>query len=247
MKVLEKRKEDTLKKQKSTRIWEFDFLRGIAFLLMVWDHVIYDLGAFFSVDTSRMGFFENGIGNISAFLFITLCGVSATLGKHNLKHSAQLLGLSLAITAATAVFDYFTNSGSLILFGILHFLCIGTFAAHFLKKLPIWALSILGIISYCLGKYFETIRVNCVFLFPLGLMSQDFYSADYFPVFPFLAYVILGVIIGKSVYKNKHSLFSFEPKRNSIGFLGRHTLFLYFAHQPLVLGILWVLFYILKH
>lgn len=185
MNILEKRKDIAEKKPKSSRIWEIDFLRGIALILMLWDHVIYDLGSFFSVDTSHLGFFENGIGKISAFMFITLCGVSATLGKNNLKHSARLLCLSLGVTAATAIFGYFTNNKSIILFGILHFLCVGIFAAHFLKRLPIWVLGIIGIASFLLGEYFASIKVSSPYLFAFGLVSDNFYSADFFPVFPF--------------------------------------------------------------
>ncbi len=199
---------------KKSRIWELDFLKGIALIFMVWDHFVYDLYGFFGFDTSGFGFFEEGIGRISAFLFMVLCGVSLTLGKHNLKRGAIVFSLGLALTLFTFIFDKITNSESLILFGILHFLGLAMIIGHFLKKLPLPLLAVLCIVCFGLGVYFESITVKLPFLFPFGLMTGSFYSSDYFPLFPNLAYVILGIILGKTVYKNKKSLFKFEPKKS---------------------------------
>lgn len=242
--VVEEKLKNRTEESVGGRITELDFLKGIALIFMVFDHVVYDLGAFFSVDTSVLGVFENGVGHISAVIFMTVCGISVTLGKHNLKHSFRLFCLSSALTAITVIFDSFTNSGSSIYFGILHFLCVAMFLGHYLKRLPVWLLAVMSVGSYALGRYFLTLTVKSSLLFPFGLMSDGFYSADYFPVFPNIAFVILGIIIGKTVYKNKKSLVTFKPKRQPISFLGRHTLILYFLHQPLVLGILYVLSFV---
>ncbi|MFH0993386.1 MAG: heparan-alpha-glucosaminide N-acetyltransferase domain-containing protein, partial [bacterium] len=34
---------DRMEKQGSNRIWEIDFLRGFSIIMMVWDHLMYDL------------------------------------------------------------------------------------------------------------------------------------------------------------------------------------------------------------
>lgn len=222
------------------RIRELDFLKGIALLFMVWDHIVYDLSDFFGFDVSSLGFFKEGIGFISSVIFMTTCGISLTLGRHNIKHGAEVFSLGMALTLFTLIFDKITGEESLILFGILHFLGLAMIIGHFVKKLPLWAVALLAVCAFTVGAYFEKITVTVPFLFPIGLMTKDFYSSDYFPLLPNLGYVFIGIIFGRVLYKEKKSLVKFIPEKSVMCFLGRHTLFLYFAHQPVVFGVIYI-------
>lgn len=234
--------ESTIQKSPlKKRIWELDFLKGVALIFMIWDHIIFDLYGFFGFDVSSLGFFKEGIGVISSLIFMTVCGISLTLGKHNLKHGLLVFSLSLALTLFTFVFDIITDSGSLILFGILHFLGLSMIIGHFAKKLPVFVLGVFSALLFFLGFYFRTLTVSLPFLFPFGLTTSTFFSSDYFPIFPNLGYVFLGIIIGKTVYKNKKSIFNFSPKKSLMCFLGKHTLVLYFAHQPVIYFLIFVI------
>lgn len=222
------------------RIPELDFLKGIALIFMVWDHIVYDLYGFFGFDVSFPDFFKEGIGAISAVIFMTVCGVSVTLGRHNIKHGIQVFSLGMALTLFTFIFDKITGEESIILFGILHFLGLAMIIGHFVKKLPVPVVALLAMCAFAVGAYFEKITVSAPFLFPLGLMTDSFYSSDYFPLLPNIGYVFIGVIIGRLIYKNKKSLLNFRPKKSILCFLGRHTLVLYFAHQPVVFGVIFI-------
>lgn len=83
-------------------------------------------------------------------------------------------------------------------------------------------------------------------------------SGDYFPLFPYLTYFLIGILIGKTVYKNKESLFNYDPSIYSIKrikkgeninypktiltnifinpfcFVGRHTIWVYLFHIPVI-------------
>lgn len=230
----------------SKRIWELDFLKGTALLFMIFDHVVYDLGAFFSRNTSSLGFFKEGIGQIAAVIFMTVSAVSVTLGKRNLRHSLIVGSAAVFLTAFTFAFDKVTGSSTIIWFGILHFLALSMLIGHFAKKLPKALLLILSVCSFALGKYFLSLSVSMPYLCFLGLCSPDFYSSDFFPLFPNLAYTFLGLFIGKSIYKEKTSVFARHPKTKAINFLGRHTLIIYLVHQPVVLGVLYAIDFVLK-
>ena len=57
------------------------------------------------------------------------------------------------------------------------------------KRLPPWALALLGVAFVALGVWFDTLTVSARFLFPLGLKFDGCYSGDYFPsasLFPLL-------------------------------------------------------------
>ena len=173
---------------------------------------------------------------------MTVCGISATLGKKNIQNGLKILALATALSLVTAVFDRITGSEICIKFGILHFLAFAMIISYVSKKLPFPVLILLAAASYALGKYFLSIYVNSPFLFPLGLRTVLFFSGDYYPLFPNLCYIFLGNAAGKMVYKEKNSLFKkqvriFEP----LNFLGRHTLVLYFVHQPILILVLLII------
>ena len=236
--------EQTLSAASKGRIWELDLLKGLAFLMMVWDHAVYDLDSLFGVPMDRLGVFKEGVGVVCAVIFTTVCGISVTLGKHNLKHGFRLLALALALTAGTLTVDHFMDLGVTIWFGILHFLGTAMLLGHFIKRLPNAVIAFLGAGCFALGVWFGTLTVSVPFLFPIGLCAKGFTSADFYPLFPHLGYVCVGILLGKTLYRERRSLLPGKeetPAVRPLCFLGRHTLFLYFAHQPVVIGVLYLL------
>ena len=233
-KLIEK---ERLKSQ--SRIWELDFLKGIALILMIITHLFFDLSEFFSVDVSSFGSFPSAVGKISAIIFMTVCGVSATIGKRNVQNGFRLLALATALSLVTAIFDRITGSEICIKFGILHFLAFAMIVSYFSKKLPVPVLVLLSFASFLLGKCFLSRFVNFPLLFPFGLRTREFFSGDYYPLFPNLSYIFFGNAVGKMLYKEKKSVFKKSVKGFDVfNFLGRNTLVLYFIHQPILILIL---------
>lgn len=228
------------------RIWELDLLKGLAFLFMAWDHTVFDLSDFFGVDVSALGVFKEGIGYVSAGIFMTVCGISVTLGKRNLKHGSIVFGLGMALTLGTWIAQLVSGMQIIICFGILHFLGLSMVIGHFAKKLPNTVIALFAIASAALGIWFETLTVSAPFLFPFGLCTADFYSSDFFPLFPNLAFTFAGIIIGKLLYKEKRRRIPFAPKKSILCLMGRHTLLLYFVHQPVIIAVLYLIFLIIR-
>ena len=115
------------------------------------------------------------------------------------------------------------------------------------KKLPHWALALIGLIFVILGFWMETVRVEAIWLFPLGLRSGTvFTGSDFFPLFPGFGWFLLGAALGKSVYRKKQSLL---PKVRStvfplqfLGFVGKQSLIIYMVHQPVLYAITYLCF-----
>ena len=73
-------------------------------------------------------------------------------------------------------------------------------------------------------------------------------SADYQPIFPYVAWMLIGAAIGPMLYRNKKSLIPqlgkydwYEP----VNFWGRSAMWVYVAHQiviGLILGLISVIF-----
>jgi uncharacterized membrane protein len=107
-----------------------------------------------------------------------------------------------------------------------------------LKRLPTWVLGFLGVALIALGFWFQGFRVEATWLFPLGLLHRDFTSSDYFPLFPHLGFFLLGSVLGRTLYRNRQTLFPRvnpqTPVLGFLGFCGRQSLFIYLLHQPIL-------------
>ena len=237
------------------RIWEIDFLRGLAIILMVGYHLLFDLGEFrgikrflgFSTDLSSAVW--TAAQYFFAGLFVVLSGTSSTLSRNNVRRGLRLLAVALALTLGTyliAVWLHFFDPADTIIFGILHCLAVSMllYGAVF-KKVSAAANALCGAAVMGLaallpivGKAFS-IRSN--WLIPFGLPSQSFSSLDYFPLIPWFGVFLIGVALGKSVYASKKSLLPWRIPRKFVNFAGRHSLIIYLVHQPVIMGVLYLL------
>ena len=208
---------------------------------MIFDHAVFDLDEFFGVKADSLGFFKEGIGFAAAWIFMTVCGVSATIGMRNIKRGAIVFSLGMVLSIGTLISDALFGTEIVICFGILHFLGLAMIISHFVKRLPVWAIALLSVLCAATGAAFERITVSFPFLFPFGLCASGFYSSDFFPLFPNLCFPFAGICVGRLLYREKKSLFRFPFKHSLICMLGRNTLLLYFLHQPVIIGILFLI------
>ncbi len=106
------------------------------------------------------------------------------------------------------------------------------------KKAPVWLLLVLGIAMVAAGTYVKDVRVEGMWLIPLGFMPRGFVSSDYFPLFPNMGFFLLGAVMGKTVYRRKQSLLPGVKQTNwivgSLSFVGRNSLQIYMLHQPVL-------------
>jgi uncharacterized membrane protein len=76
---------------------------------------------------------------------------------------------------------------------------------------------------------------------PLGLPWKRFSSSDYFPLLPNLGYFLLGSVIGRTAYRKKETLLPMVNPKNPLicvlSFCGKHSLWIYLLHQPILAGI----------
>lgn len=117
----------------SNRYLFLDIIRGIAVILMILYHIIFDLNVLYGIRgiDALKGFWYYE-GRISAILFIGISGVSTAIlfNKYdpkkaiqkNIKRAIKILFWALCITAIT----FFIQPDMTIHFGILHFIALST-------------------------------------------------------------------------------------------------------------------------
>ena len=226
------------------RIWELDAFRGLCVLGMVAVHFVYDLVDLYKLIAWEYPDWFSFIKNWGGVLFLLISGISATLGSRSVRRGIIVFAFGMVVTAVTYGMYYFGFAwiGIIIYFGVLQ--CLGTCMILWpiFKKLPWWALAIIGTAFVALGFWMAAQPgADVKYLMPLGLPWKNFYSSDYFPIFPNLGYFLLGAALGKTLYRSKQTLL---PKVNAgnpilrfLQFTGRHSLEVYILHQPVLSGI----------
>ena len=215
------------------RIPELDFFRGFCILAMIAVHFIYDLTEIYRIFPSYPSavLFLKNWGAVAFFL---LSGICATLGRSSLRRGLAVLSCGALVSAVTVA------AGSPVRFGVLH--CLGSCMLLWVwfRKLPQTALLCLALASIATGAVFERFPVSVPFLYPLGLISSDFSSADFFPLFPYFGFFLAGACLGHRFYTARRSLLprlSFTGNASRVfQFCGRHSLLLYLLHQPVLLA-----------
>lgn len=237
------------------RFWEVDFLRGIAIIMMVIYHLIYNLSYFGVYNIKANSGFWLYFARTTAIIFISLVGVSLTLSfskatKTSLKEKKLFLrylsrGLrifswGLIITLVTWVF---LREGYVV-FGILHLIGISIILAYPFLRFPSWNL-LIGILLIFLGLYLKGLTFNFYWLVWLGFKPAYFYTVDYFPLLPWFGVILVGLFFGNLFYPDysrKFYLHDFSDFSiiKSFCFLGKHSLFIYLIHQPLIIVFLYL-------
>lgn len=227
------------------RFWEIDFLRGIAIIMMVMFHFLWDLNHFYNFDISVSKGFWNVFQITTASLFLFLVGVSLTISNTNnnagyikyLKRGLKIFSFGLIITVVTK----FIFPDSFVVFGILHLIGVSIIISYIFRKFRYLNL-LFGIGFVVVGALLKDYAVNFDWLFFLGLYSNRFYSLDYFPIFPWFGVILIGMFFGNVLYSTNKRNFklknSSENKAvNFVCFLGKKSLIIYLLHQIVLYGI----------
>ncbi len=232
------------------RFFEIDALRGIAVIAMIAFHAAFDLNFFagYRLPLYSGAFFV--LGRFAAVAFLLLVGLSLTISYNRVKsekkgielfkkflfRGAKIFCLGLVITAAT----WLLFPSSFIAFGVLHLIGAAIILAFpFIgkKKTSLFA----GVALIALGLWLQQFSFPFAWLLWLGFSPGNFYTFDYFPLLPWFGVVLLGVFAGNALYPNAKRRFRVPDfsKNNVVQFfcfLGRHSLIIYFLHQPLLVA-----------
>jgi uncharacterized membrane protein len=219
------------------RIELIDALRGLAVILMVIHHALYDAVTFLG---APQVFFFNPVFNflhyVFAGLFILLSGVSSRFSHSNIKRGLRVIAIALAITLVTYLIgmpDYF---------GILHLLgfCMVFYGLtwKFWERLPRVSAPIVYIALLVLSALAVTyIKTDMSFLWMFGWTYPGFFSSDYFPIFPWVFLFLLGTWAGKYIIENRLPGWFYDTKVPVLPAVGRKALLIYVLHQPVLYGI----------
>ncbi len=205
-----------------------------------------------------------------AGMFLFACGVSTVLSRNNLKRALVLCLWSLLLSLGSFLLTDLLGTNVFIGWGILHIMAFSILCYSLIEILcrkafhrEVPALLCLGIgilvylfglllragfvgpawpVLYVRGTLLEWLEVNpLAFLYSaLGYYGN---SVDWWPIFPYLGVIFIGIAFGKGLYaEKKESRLPFLGKKafKPLLFLGGHTIWVYLLHQPVIIVVLYL-------
>jgi len=235
-------------KQNRQRIILIDLLRGLAIALMFIYHFCFDLNYFgyvsfrFNSDPFWLHFRA-----LIVSLFLGVVGFSLYLahqGRWNRQTWLKRFGLLVLASLAVSVSSYLMYPESFIFFGILHFIALASLLGLLFLRLGYLNL-VIGPIILLIGNHYSHAFFNQPAWQWFGLMTHGPSTEDYVPLFPWFGMVLIG--LGLAFWtKNNQTLSRVLHWQNqhalvtTLTFAGRHSLLIYLLHQPVFLGLLYL-------
>ncbi len=226
---------------------------------MVLYHAFFHMGSTFGIYAgARLFDFFMPVQPFFAGIFIFISGISSRLSHNNTKRGARLLLIAAALTVVTVWVAPLLGFEDLeIWFGILHLLSFSMLFFSLLRPVldriaPHWGILLCALlyaftaeIGSGLLHYGELIVFHLPeklfesnFLFPFGIYSDTFFSADYFPIFPNVFLFLAGSFAGVYAASGRFPREMYKKRVPFFAFVGRHALVIYICHQVVIIGIL---------
>ena len=241
---------------KQKRYGILDVIRGMALFHMIAYHGIWDLVYLYGQNWSWYRGLPGYIWQqCICWTFILLSGFCHSLGKHPFRRGITVFGAGALLTVVTL----FIIPENRVVFGILTFLGSSMILfvplAPLLKKIsPLWGL------LFCMLLFFITRNINQGFLgfenwnflrLPrifysnffttfFGFPSDNFYSTDYFSLFPWIFLYASGYFLYGFCKKHDLLQYFYLKNHNFLEFMGKHSLEIYLIHQPILYGLFFV-------
>lgn len=220
-----------------------DLARTAALVAMVAYHFTYDLDLFGFVPrgTSTSGWFW-WHARLTAGSFIFLAGLSLWLAHgQGIRWAAFLrrLGIILAAALAVTVVTHFALPGLTVFYGILHSIALSSVLALAVLRLPVLITLSIAAAVFWLPYIWTSPAFNGALVWT-GLGTIRPITADFLPLFPWLAPMLAGVATGRALQhfaRWRWLDWPQTPLLRRLAWPGQHSLGVYLIHQPILIGL----------
>lgn len=235
-----------------------DILRGLVLLSMLAYHTSWDMVYIFG---QNWDWFKSNPAYIwqqsICWSFILLSGFCWSFGRKKWKRGVTVFGAGVVISLVTLIF----MPENRVLFGVLTLL-----GSSMLFMLPLETVlrkvnPYIGLVcAFFLFLYAKDISLGhlgwrklgyitlpnewyCnLFSAYLGLPADSFFSTDYFGIFPWFFLFVTGYFIYRVFEKKQWMDLLKVGSVKPLEILGKNSLLVYMVHQPLVYGVLMVVY-----
>jgi uncharacterized membrane protein len=226
------------------RVPGIDALRGGALCLMFVYHFSFDLRFYRVIDAD----FENdpfwlAFRALIVTSFMSLVGMSLVLADRagaSRAHYWRRIGIIAACAVAASIGSVLLFPRTFIYFGILHCIAVASILARPFVRRPLLAL-VIGIAMITVGLAVALPSFDARALSWIGFTTRKPATEDYVPLAPWCGVVFVGIALGGALARlSWRPLAPLAAAPHWLRWLGRHSLAVYMVHQPILLGMLWL-------
>ena len=249
-----------MEQKESVRYHLLDELRGLDLISMMLYHGMWDVVFIFGIFQAWYIGLPGHLWQQSiCWVFILLSGFCLPMGHHPFKRGGIVFGAGALVTAVTLLF----MPEDVVWFGVLTLLGSAMLLTAALELLLRRIPPLVGVVVSAVLFWMTYPTMNGFWNLPggplllpralyanyltayLGFMPKIFFSTDYFPLLPWLFLFWVGYFLHYLVGRNR-----MEPLCRSVcpplGWMGRHSLIIYLLHQPVILGVLTLFFWLVR-
>ena len=177
-----------------------------------------------------------------------LSGVSLAMAHQASPHWRAFWRRILTIAAAAALVSaatFWVAPTAPIFFGILHCILAASLLGGLLLRAPPAAALVVGAILIVAPFVYTSPDFNSAGLVWLGLGAQDPSTLDWRPLAPWAGVTLVGMGLARFALPALRATLLAQWRANSVVtralcFAGRHSLAIYLTHQPVLLGLVFV-------
>jgi len=229
---------------KTTRLPAIDIARGVALIGMVVFHFTFDLELYGWIAPGTVGQLGwMSFARLIAGSFVFLAGVSLVLAHGTgIRWRSFRRGTSLVAAAAlvVSVATYVSMPHMFVFFGILHIIAVSRMLGLAFLRVPALALVALGLAIWVAPYLISFDLFNPRTLAWIGFSSAVPLSMDLEPIFPWFGPFLLGMAAAKRMRPALSASHNSGSVGRGLAWAGRHSLWIYLIHQPLLMGGLWL-------
>lgn len=242
------------------RIALLDELRGFCVLCMVFYHAFIFMYEQYDIQFGYDAYtFFLPVQPYVSCMFIFICGICCRLSHSNLKRGLKLAVFAIALNfISIIVLPKMGFENTEIWWGVLDFFTVAILSFALLdkpiRKVP-WVLGFaLMIVFFWLFRFWLTAGTISVWgdvawklpakafeqkwLFPIGIQHPEFFSADYFPMIPYVFVFYMGAFLGDPVSNGKVPAFAYPVHSKILSWLGQKCFLIYLLELPIIFLVL---------
>ena len=226
---------------------------------------VYNSGLFKWLFELSEVYYDGSLRGVTHDVFVTMfvltSGISCSFSRSNGKRALKMMVFAILLSAATYAISAIMKTRLTIYFNVIHVVALSVTLyagiewvwAHCTKN---WQKNIFGVIMFAItmtalivgscAKDMSTHWTNVIFgesEWRTSITIKFRSGSDYLAFLPDFGWFLVGVFLGKFIYKERKTVFPSVDARyvSPITFCGRHSLWVYFISQIVLFGFVYLL------
>ena len=225
----------------------------------------YNSGLFQWLYTLSQSYYAGSLRRVTHDVFVSMfvltSGISCSFSRSNGKRAIKMMSFALLFSAVTYAISAIINEKLTIYFNVIHVVALSVALYSGIEWIwgrctKNWHKNIFGVVMFAiimtalvLGSCAKNMNVHWTnLLFGESEWRTDVIrkfrsGGDYLAFLPDFGWFLVGVFLGKLVYRERKTVFPSVDARyvSPVTFCGRHSLWVYFISQIVMFGFVYLL------